>query len=389
MSQRMAATRRSYPAPGETDLRTLAACDGPVLSLFVPVTAAVPDATQNRVRHGRVVASTLERWRELGADPDEVARAEVELHEFARDPSSPDATVASRAAFWSAEAGCGVFGLPFPVPEQGHVATGAHLRPIARAAGRPGRFRVLVLSANHVALHEGNETALVRVESGEVPASLEAALGSQVGDPSLQFHSGASGGERPVYHGQGGAPRERRVDLERFHRRVARALEAEVGADVVPLVLAADARHRPGLLHPLKRDVGLIEAQVEGDASHLSASELHAATWPLIADSVAGAAHEALDQAREDRRRKTTSHISEIVSNAVMGRVRRLWVPESGAIPGRIDTARGRAAPAWGDDDLIDGLMIATIRRGGSVHVLVGETFPSHDGEENLVAELR
>jgi hypothetical protein len=133
----------------------------------------------------------------------------------------------------------------------------------------------------------------------------------------------------------------------------------------MPLVLAADARHRPELEQALRRDVGLVPSQLEGNAEHLAVAALHAATWPLAARGAKPCETIA----------PPVTRLSEIASNAVMGRIRRLWVPASGEIPGRLDQRRACAAPAWGDDDLIEGLAVQVLRRGGSVEVLDGERF--------------
>lgn len=378
-------TERRYRTPQASDLHALANRGGPVLSLFVPVTASIPDAAQNAVRHARVVRVGLARWCELRGDEGEVVKAETSLADFAGESASPAASVASRAAFWSPDAGLRSFGLGVEVDEGAYVATTARLRPILRAAERPNHYRVLALSAKRVALFEGDEDGLEPVSVEALPASLEDALGGELTEPSLQHHSGQSSGAHPVYHGQGGAPRGRRVDLDRFHQRVARALESEIADDVVPLVLAGDAQHRTGLVRGLSRDVGLISEGLEGNADHRSMASLHAATWPLVARSGEGA-RQALERVREGGARLVTQ-LSEIVAQAVMGRIRRLWVPEAGCIPGRIDSTQGRAAEAWGDDDLIDGLVVEVLRRGGSVRVLDGTKFAANG--EHLAAELR
>jgi hypothetical protein len=373
-------TRRD-PAPDASDLRALAHCGRPVLSLLVPVTAAVPDAAQNPVRHARVVKRGLQRLRALGAEAPMVERAARELAGFAAEDRSPAPSVAARAAFWSPDGECRVFGLPFSVNESARVGSCAVVRPLARALQRPDRYRVLLLSAKRVALYEGDARGLAPVEAPELPASLEDALGSQLSGQALQLHSSSSSGSRPIYHGQGGASRAREIDLERFHQRVARGLEASIGNDVVPLVLAADARHRPGLSRALHRDVGLLDTPLHGNAEHLSDAALHDRTWPLVVECVEAAGSQPVP----DASKPLVTRLSEIVSNAAMGRIRRLWVPEGGEVPARMDDDLGAAAPAWGDDDLIESLAVRVLRRGGTVRVLPPER---SDGPHSLAAEL-
>jgi len=370
------------PAPDGSDLRALAHCGRPVLSLLVPVTAKVPDVAQNPVRHERVVKRGLQRLRALGAEAPMVERAARDLAGFAADDRAPAPSVAARAAFWSPDTECRVFGLPFTTSESARVGSCAVVRPLARALQRPGRYRVLVLSANRVALYEGDERGLAPVEAPELPASLEDALGSQLSGQALQLHSSSSSGSRPIYHGQGGASRAREIDLERFHQRVARGLEASIGNDVAPMLLAADARHLPGLSRALHRDVGLLDTPLHGNAERLSDAALHQRTWPLVLESVVEAEG---GQPWPDASKPLVTRLSEIVSNAAMGRIRRLWVPEGGEVPARMDDDLGAAAPAWGDDDLIESVSVRVLRRGGTVRVLPPER---SDGPHSLAAEL-
>lgn len=378
-------TKPGYPLPRSSDLRALARREGPVLSLLVPVTAAVPDVAQNAVRHERVVKRAIARLRELSAEDAVVRRAQQELADFAAESRSPDASVAARAAFWSPDAGCQLFGLPFQEPETARVGRCAVVRPLVRALQRPGRFRVLLLSANRVALFEGGERSLEPMDAPKLPASLEDALGAELSEQALQLHSTASGGKHPTYHGQGGASGERKVDLERFHQRVARGLEETVGNDVVPLVLAADAQHHPGLSRALHRDVGLIERMLEGNAERLSPSALHERTWPL---ALASTQEEQKQLEARDGSGAPVTRLSEIASNAAMGRIRRLWVPEGGEVPARLDEDRGAAVEAWGDDDLIESLAVQVLRRGGEVRVRLPRADAADEDVRSLSAEL-
>jgi hypothetical protein len=332
------------------------------------------------VRHAHVVAQALARWRDLRADESGIEEASAALERLAAGCDAPPSRVVTRAAFWSADQGMRVFGLPFQLAETVRVAGCALIRPLALAARRPGRYRVLTLSSRRVALYEGDEDVLERVETTALPESLEAALGSDLTEPSLQVHTSGRRGAS-VFHGQGGASGARKADLARFHRAVAKGLEVEIGLDRLPLVLAADARHRPGLERALHRDIGLLPKQLEGNADHLSAPALQAATWPVVADSVEFLPPDS------GRRRGPMHHLSEIVSYAVMGRIRRLWVPEYGAIPASLDRTLGRAVEAWGDDDLIELLCAEVLRHQGSVEVLEGETFSTK--AKGLEAQLR
>lgn len=373
------------PLPTPTETRELAERVGPVLSLFVPVTASIPGRSQNAVRAARLVESGLEKLRLADLDPESQARAEAELTAFVSAFETPGPSTRSRAGFWSADGGLRVFGLPWSETERVGVAEVAVSRPIVRAARRACRYRVLVLSDKRIELYDGDTGQLERVGNSKIPGSLDEALGSERTEARLQLHSTGGRGDRPLYHGQGGAPDERKIDLERLHQRVARALEEEVGDDRRPLVLVAEARHRPALRDALRRDVGLLEEGVEGNPDELSLSELQRLTWPIVLGEQPSARHE-LDQAREEGG-FLISQIPDLLQYATMGRIGRLWVPERGTIPGRLDPATASAVPSKLDDDLVDALVAHVIRRGGEVLVLEGEDLDEKTA--NLVARTR
>jgi hypothetical protein len=354
-----------YQLPGSADLFMLAGWRAPVVSLFVPVTASVPDVTQNRVRHARVVAQAISRLNELGVDPQATGIAERQLAFFSDEQTAPAPSVKTRVAFWSLD-GVRTFGLSFSEPERSLVSRSAAIRPIVRAAQRPSHYRVLVLSVNQVALHEGDAGGLEPVHDVGLPKSLEAALGSHLTAPVLQHHSGGDRGDRAVYHGQGGATRGRQVDLRRFHQCVARALEAELAHDPVPLVLAADVSHRHGLETALRCNVGLLPEGLVGNPENLSQSGLHAATWPLV-EKIGPDPESELERSRGAG--TLITGLDEVVRAEVMRRVRRLWVPAARCIPGCVDADRAPTPTAWADDDLLDDLATSVIRRGGHVFV--------------------
>jgi len=371
--------------PSPTDLRALAERTGPVLSLCVPVTASIPGRAQNAVRAARLVESGLEKLHGSDLDTEGRKRAEEELGAFVSGFDTPGPLTRSRTAFWSADAGLRAFGLPWSEEERVGVAEGPAMRPIVRAARQACRYRVLVLSDKRIELYEGESGRLGRVAEGRMPGSLEEALGAERTGSRLQLHSTGGAGGRPLYHGQGGAPDERKIDLERLHQRVARALEEQIGDDRRPLVLAAEARHRPALRDALRRDVGLLEEGVDGNPDALSVSELERRTWPVVLDQQTSAQVE-LDRARESGG-FLISRIPDLVQYATMGRIARLWAPERGAIPGRLDPDTASTAPSRLDDDLIDALIVHVVRKGGEVLVLEDEELDEQGA--NLIARPR
>jgi hypothetical protein len=375
--------------PSTDDLRVLARGDGsPRATLFVPVEAAVPAASQNAVRMRRTIAAALARLGELGAPPERVAAARSALAPLEANDAAPAPWVRARAFCWDGEA-LHRFGLPFEEAERVSVGTSLALRPLVRAASRQRRYRVLALSAKRVALFEGDATGLAERAAEGLPASLEDALGPEFEKERLQFHSTGAHGGRPVYHGLGGADRERSLDQERFQHVVARALVRLLGGDDVPLVLAADQVHQAAIAKELGGALRLAREGVVGNPDHLGAHALHERAWPSV-EALLRAEQDAA-QAEFERARnrgKVTIGFDDTFAAAVAGRVRRLWAPLATRLPGRVDRAALRPAPPWGDEDLGDELTALVLAQGGETRVVEpGAGFPP--SPDAFAAELR
>ncbi|NNL87201.1 MAG: hypothetical protein HKP27_16175 [Myxococcales bacterium] len=277
-----------------------------------------------------------------------------------------------------------LYGLPFSEPERIVVGGHAVLRPLIRAAKMFPRFRLLTVSANRVRLYSGDISSLAPLDCEALPESLEDALGTELTEPALQFQSTSGHGRHAGYHGHGGAPRGREIDLERFHQRIARALESGLSDAGPPLILAGDRVHHVGLAKALRRDIGLQQGLVEGNVDNLSESELLDRAVTAV---------EKTREAPEAALRRIAAQ-SALVTGAeavaeqiVMGRVRHLWVGQSEDRLGRLDPMEAAILPPRADEELADELAALTLERGGSVDVLEDPSEWSSDG--GFIAALR
>jgi len=83
---------------------------------------------------------------------------------------------------------------------------------------------------------------------------------------------------------------------------------------------------------------------------------------------------------------KGLTAIDRIAVAAVTGRVRRLWIDEAQAVPGRLDFESGLVLPGARGGDVLDSLATAVLRHGGEVIVGPAGSLP---GPGAAVAELR
>jgi len=361
------------------------------VSLYVPIDTA-PDArhaSELRLRAARDEAAR--RLRARGVKEADVAARMERLD--ALEPPLDSLHPSVRTVAWLGDAeGWAWAPLVDELPERVTVAHEFALRPLLRALRRDGRFRVLAVSANRVSAWEGDARGLGPVRIEGLPKSLEDALGSEIEGEGVSHRSDrpvpGRAANAPVYHGHGGADEEREVDRERFHRVLGRVLDAAWGADDVPVVLAAEVRTASELRRHVKLP-GLLEEGALGNPDEASAETLHERVWPLARAALearAGRATADYERAR-NAGKAVASSFDALGEATVAGRVRRLWVEQDAHVSGRFDPGTGRREEATDRrDDALDGLVAATLRRGGEVCVVdAGET-PEGDA---FCAELR
>src|SRR5688572_13194837 len=227
-------------------LRELAdATAAPCISLYVPLEAGFEQDQRNAVRFRNAVDAAVarlpnghkEQWRERLAaiNPNALPLHDVKTLAIFLGP-----TMLRSAAVGLA------------LPERAAVGHGFVLRPLALALDFARTYHLLALSVNHVAFFEGDQRGLHPRALAGLPTSMADALGTELTENQIGVHPAATGGGELVFHGSGAAKDERSLDLERFHRLVARVLTEQLKSSHIPLVLAADTSHQGALRAVLK-----------------------------------------------------------------------------------------------------------------------------------------
>ncbi len=179
---------------------------------------------------------------------------------------------------------------------------------------------------------------------------------------------------------------ERKIDLQRFHHVIATALNARLGSDAVPLVLAADATHQSGLRAEL-RVPGLIEAALSASPDYWKEAQLHEHAWPRVVRARASLG-DALPDSWERARNagKGVDLLDDIGSAAVRVASEDFGWMVTAFSPGRVDPANGRALPGVEEDDVLEVLAEIVIQHAGEVRIVTRGALPSATG---AAAELR
>jgi hypothetical protein len=284
------------------------------------------------------------------------------------------------------ERGLRAVGLHTDTPWAVSVASSFALRPLLGALHRSARYRVLAISVNRVAHYEGDADGLREVPLPGVPASLPDALGEELTGKELRMRGTQRGGSAPAFYSHGSGKEERKLDLVRFHEALARALAGALGDSALPIVLAATDEHQSGLRATAKLGA-LLDDGLAGNFDHATPAELAARSAPLVERWLARRIEEGAGGWERARNRgKALDLLDDVGAAALAGRVSRLWVDATRAVPGRLDPTTGHVVPGRGDDDALDALCEAVLVRGGEVVPVDAASLPSPTG---AAAELR
>lgn len=376
-----------FVRPAQADLRLLAEDrEGPRVSLYLPLRPAFPEVIGNAVRYGHAIALAADRLSgEDGLSTCDVDAWSERLGEVETDVRRLEHPVEGIAVFLDREL-FRAYLLTSPPRECVVVEECFALRDLIREVAIDRPYRLLALSMNRVALFEGDAKGLRPRAVPGLPASLEDALGSQRVGRELFYRTSPEGNRGSIFQGHGGGKEERKLDLERFHRVVASALERELRASEGPLLLAADSSH-DGPFRGMARLPGLLEATLSGNPDHLSPGDLHQRAWPLVReDGERRIRALAAEFDRVRNRGKGLVDLDLVFPAAASGRVRRLWLDAEARVPGRIERATGRIVDPQGrDGDVLDAMAGMVLRAGGEVLVVSSEAMPASTG---LAAEL-
>ncbi len=273
--------------------------------------------------------------------------------------------------------------LPRPAQEMAVVGHRFHLGPLLSLLTGDGRFWLLALSQNHVRLFEATRETVRSIDAGDIPSGLNDVVGYDWEQRELQFHGGASrggGGRRPVvFHGHGGGD-EDDVEVERFVRQVANAVERLIPDRRAPLVLAA-VDELVATFRKVSRYPTLISEHVSGNPDADSGSDLHARAWPLVEPHFNDARSKAVARCAEQLGvGGAPCELEPLVVAASEGRVDTLFVADGTRRWGRFDsssrTVTEHPEPRPGDEDLVDRAAVDTIRHSGTVYVLPHDEMP-------------
>lgn len=284
------------------------------------------------------------------------------------------------AIFLDDTSGLQYFVLPLTFTENYYVSDHFYLLPLLPLYHQNGQYYVLSLSRDHIKLYEADRYGLkdLFLET-HAPERLEEVVGFDYEQKTLQFRTGQAEYAQGAFHGHGEGKDDEKLELLKFFKEVNKGVNALVGSDQAPLLIAGVSRW-----HALYKEVNtypnLFEEALLGDPEFKDQTGLHQETWELIAPYFTETLHTKVKAYRDKEHLENTSHqISDIVPAAKNGRVDTLFVRSDADHYGTytdkqcliLDTEK---TPK--NRSLFNMVALDTFLQGGKVYVLDEATMP-------------
>lgn len=372
--------------PTQEDIRSLSsAAEFPCVSIFLPTIKAGPQTQQNPIRMKNLLREADGQLEAQGVDEDQ--RAEL---------LKPGWEMVDDLDFWQHQSdGLAVFlgpetrelyRVPLSLEELATVGERWHIKPLLPLLSGDGNFYILALSQNRVRLLEANRQGAREMDLRDIPESLADALGYDLTERSLQFHTGtapvggAGGGRRAIYHGHGAGTDDNKDEISRFCHRVDDGIRHLIKDTRTPLILAAVDYVIP-IYREASKYPNLLAEGVEGNPDDASAEELQAKAWKIAGPYFQTEQEEAANRYQERASAgQGSNNLQEVLLAAVDGRVDTLFVAVDEHRWGHLNLedreVRLDEAASGENEDLIDRAALESLLHGSSVFAVKRDQMP-------------
>jgi len=217
--------------------------------------------------------------------------------------------------------------LPLKFKEFSYLADHLYLLPVISLFNDNGKFYLLSLGLQKVALYEGTRHSITEIKVDDLtPDRLEEEVGYDYKERSLQHRGGQEGEGKAMFHGQGAGKDDKKPEIEKFFRAVDAGVMQVLNQEEAPLILACVEQYYP-IYKEITSCNHLYDDFIRGNPDEASILMLHEKAWMTVEDH--------FKQNREDKvkqymdlsaGKKTSFELAQIVPAAVDGRIDSLFI---------------------------------------------------------------
>lgn len=365
--------------------------DGLCISIYLPTETAGAETQQNPIRLKNRLQEAAEQLDQRGLSKEQIDDLLKPAQNMVSDMSFWRQQEAGLALFLTEEGLFTQYQLPIQVEPQTIVGQQFYIKPLLPLINNDGRFIVLALSQKTIRLLTGTRFSVDEIDLEGMPKGLAEVLYYDQPAEYLQHHTGARAdtGQGGIHHGQEAEGPGNKDVIRRYFQRIDEQLSDYLSDEDAPLVLAG-----VDYLLPLYREASdyenLVEEGITGNPDQLSAKELHAEAWPLVAPIFDSARQAEIEryEALAGRKEKTADSVESVVPAAFHGRIETLLIPIEAQLWGRYDPETHQVVSTGqnGEEarELLDVAARQTLEHGGTVYTVEAEEMP----QRQLVAAI-
>lgn len=356
--------------------------DAPCISLYIPPTG--PESPQRFIRLKNALSTAEKKLSLIGVGNETARKVLAPLRDLVEQPLGWHDR--NGLAVFISQSSFHVYRIPLQVPELVLVGERFYLRPLMPLLSGDGRFIILALSQKSVRLYEANQFDIRELDKHDVPKSLVDAVGYDLRNRSLQFHTGSpKHGKRlkreALYHGQGAGKDDIDGEVTKFLQLVDRGIRKLLSGTNAPLAIAA-VEYLCAAFKQVSKYPNILDGGIFGNPQLISLEELHQRAWEMVSpyfrkdqETAAARFHDALSTS-------LASHaLKQIVPAAYNARVDTLFVSKEHQVWGKYDrenelleVREGNAQPD--DEGLLDVAATQCLLNGGTVYAVAPQEMP-------------
>ena len=280
--------------------------------------------------------------------------------------------------------------LPLSFEIQTYVADHFYLFPLLPFFHNNGIYYLLNISRDHVKLYEGSRTYFQEIHIEEiVPTQLEEVVGYDFEQKMLQYRTGQMLHQAGSFHGQGEGKEDQKKELVSFFRKINQGITKILSNKNAPLIIACTDELFP-IYKKVNTHPSLWDTNLRGDPEFKGKNELHKESWCLIQHYFETTMREKLAKFFEKMQTsKTSSQLSEIIAEAIKGKIDTLFVQKNKDVFGTYHRVKRCLIlddqKEKGNLSLVNMAALNTFLQGGNVYFLEKEEMPDKNSAMNAL----